>query len=358
VSLAVKVKLARRDFQLDVACEFPASGIAALFGRSGSGKTTLLRCLAGLERPAPGRVSLNDEVWQDEHHFLLPHLRPVGYVFQESNLFPHLNARGNLQFGLRRVPAAQRRIRFDEVVEFMSLAGLLSHRADQLSGGQRQRVAIARAVLTSPRILLLDEPLSSLDLDSRAEILPYLRSLPDRLSIPVIYVSHEISEVTRIADHIAIMEAGAIVACGPLQSLLTRPELPLAHLDEAGSIFDGVIVQHEAEFHLSYVNVADARLALSRQAAPVGTRVRVRINARDVSLALKPPELSSIANVLAGHVIDVTDDRDPAHRLVRIDIGGQPLLARVTHRSVAQLAVSAGLAVYAQIKSVALTDRQ
>ncbi|HMD59490.1 MAG TPA: molybdenum ABC transporter ATP-binding protein [Steroidobacteraceae bacterium] len=358
MSLAVKVSLARRGFQLDVACELPSSGIAALFGRSGSGKTTLLRCLAGLERPAPGRVSLNGEVWQDEHHFLPPHRRPLGYVFQESNLFPHLNARGNLEFGLRRVPVAKRRIRFEEVVEFMSLTGLLSHRADQLSGGQRQRVAIARAVLTSPQMLLLDEPLSSLDLDSRAEILPYLRSLPDRLSIPIIYVSHAISEVTRVADYIAIMEAGVVVACGPLQTLLTRPDLPLAHLEEAGSIFNGVIVQHEAEFHLSYVSVAGARLALSRQLAPVGTQVRVRIDARDVSLALKPPELSSITNVLAGHVIDVTDDRDPAHRLVRVDIGGQPLLARVTYRSVVQLGVAAGLAVFAQIKSVALTDRQ
>jgi molybdate transport system ATP-binding protein len=357
VTLAVKVSLARRDFQLDVTCEFPASGVAALFGRSGSGKTTLLRCLAGLERPAPGRVSLNGEVWQDDHHFLPPHRRPLGYVFQESNLFPHLNARGNLEFGLRRVPAAKRRIRFEEVVEFMGLTGLLLHRADQLSGGQRQRVAIARAVLTSPQMLLLDEPLSSLDLESRAEILPYLESLPDRLSIPIIYVSHEISEITRLADHIAIMEAGAVVACGPLQTLLTRPELPLAHLDEAGSIFNGVIAQHDAEFHLSYVSVAGARLALSRQSAPVGAQVRVRIDARDVSLALKPPELSSITNVLAGRVIDVTDDRDPAHRLVRIDIGGQQLLARITHRSVVQLGVSAGLAVFAQIKSVALTDR-
>jgi molybdate transport system ATP-binding protein len=147
------------------------------------------------------------------------------------------------------------------------------------------------------------------------------------------------------------------VACGPLQTLLTRPELPLAHLDDAGSIFNGVIAQHDTEFHLSYVSVAGARLALSRQPAPVGAQVRVRIDARDVSLALKPPELSSITNVLAGRVMDVTEDRDPAHRLVRIDIGGQQLLARITHRSVAQLGVSAGLAVFAQIKSVALTDR-
>ena len=356
MSLALDITWSRPDFQLQVGCEFPGSGITALFGRSGSGKTTVLRCIAGLERAARATVRFNDTVWQDDRRFVPPHRRPLGYVFQESSLFPHLDVRGNLQYGLHRVPAAQRRIGFDQAVQFMRLESLLTHRADQLSGGQRQRVAIARALLTSPQLLLMDEPLSNLDLASRAEILPHLERLHDELSIPIVYVSHEIGEVMRIADHIALLEAGSVRAFGSIHDLLTRPDLPLAHLEEAGSIFEGVIAEHDAQYHLSYVGIPAGRLAISLRAVPVGQRVRVRIDARDVSLALKPPELSSITNILPGRVIDVTDDRDPAQRLVRIDVGGRPLLARVTQRSVAQLAIAPGIALYAQVKSVALMD--
>ncbi len=354
MSLAFDIRWSRPDFQLQVDCEFPGSGITALFGRSGCGKTTVLRCIAGLERAVRATVRFNDVVWQDERHFVPAHRRPLGYVFQESSLFPHLDVRGNLLYGLQRVPVAQRRIGFDQAVQLMRLESLLAHRAHQLSGGQRQRVAIARALLTSPQLLLLDEPLSNLDLPSRAEILPHLERLHDELSIPIVYVSHEIGDVMRIADYIALLEAGSMRAFGPIQELLTRPELPLAHLEEAGSVFDGVIAQHDAQYHLSYVTTAAGRLAISLRSVPVGQRVRVRIDARDVSLALKPPELSSITNVLAGRVIDVTDDRDPAQRLVRIDVGGRPLLARITQRSVAQLAIASGIALYAQVKSVAL----
>jgi molybdate transport system ATP-binding protein len=356
VSLALHIAWSRPDFQLQVDCEFPDTGITALFGRSGSGKTTVLRCIAGLERAPRASVRFNDELWQHDRHFVPPHRRPVGYVFQESSLFPHLDARGNLEYGLRRVPAAQQRIGFDQAVQIMGLESLLTHRADQLSGGQRQRVAVARALLTSPQLLLMDEPLSNLDLASRADILPHLERLHDELSIPIVYVSHEISEVMRIADHIALLEAGSVRAFGPIHDLVTRPDLPLAHLEEAGSIFEGVIAQHDAQFHLSYVRIAAGRLAISLRAVPVGQRVRVRIDARDVSLALKPPEQSSISNILPGRVIDVTADRDPAQRLVRIDVGGRPLLARITQRSVAQLAIAPGVALYAQVKSVALMD--
>ncbi|MFI4869013.1 MAG: molybdenum ABC transporter ATP-binding protein [Steroidobacterales bacterium] len=354
MSLAFDIRWSRPDFQLQVDCEFPASGITALFGRSGCGKTTVLRCIAGLERAVRAAVRFNDVVWQDERRFVPAHRRPLGYVFQESSLFPHLDVRGNLMYGLQRVPVAQRRIGFDQAVQLMRLESLLAHRAHQLSGGQRQRVAIARALLTSPQLLLLDEPLSNLDLPSRAEILPHLERLHDELSIPIVYVSHEIGEVMRIADHIALLEAGSVRAFGPIQELLTRPELSLAHLEEAGSVFDGVIAEHDPRYHLSYVATPAGRLAISLRAVPVGRRVRVRIDARDVSLALKPPELSSISNVLAGRVIDVTDDRDPAQRLVRIDVGGRPLLARITQRSAVQLAIAPGVALYAQVKSVAL----
>ena len=356
MSLALDIAWPRADFQLNVDCEFPDSGITALFGRSGSGKTTLLRCVAGLERALRASVRFNGDVWQNDRRFVPPHQRPLGYVFQESSLFPHLDARGNLEYGLRRVPAARRRIGFDQAVQFMGLESLLAHRANELSGGQRQRVAIARALLTSPQLLLMDEPLSNLDLASRSEILPHLERLHDELSIPIVYVSHEISDVMRIADHIALLEAGSVRAFGSIHDLLTRPDLPLAHLEEAGSIFEGVIAQHDAQYHLSYVGITAGRLAISLRAAPVGQRVRVRIDARDVSLALKPPEQSSITNILPGRVMDVSDDRDPAQRLVRIDVGGRPLLARITLRSVAQLGIAPGMALYAQVKSVALMD--
>lgn len=356
MSLALDITWSRPDFQLQVDCEFPGRGITALFGRSGSGKTTVLRCIAGLERAARALVRFNGDVWQDDRQFVPTHRRPLGYVFQESSLFPHLDVRGNLEYGLHRVPAAQRRIGFDQAVQFMGLENLLTHRADQLSGGQRQRAAIARALLASPQLLLMDEPLSSLDLTSRAEILPHLERLHDELSIPIIYVSHEIGEVMRIADHIALLQAGSVRAFGSIHDLLTRPDLPLAHLEEAGSIFEGVIAEHDLRYHLSYVGIPAGRLAISLRAVPVGQRVRVRIDARDVSLALRPPELTSITNILPGRVMDVTDDRDPAQRLVRIDVGGRPLLARITQRSVAQLAIAPGIALYAQVKSVALMD--
>jgi molybdate transport system ATP-binding protein len=356
VSLALDIAWARPEFKLTVKGEFPGSGITALFGRSGAGKTTLLRCIAGLERAPGARVRFNEQVWQDDGRFVAAHLRPIGYVFQESSLFPHLDARGNLNYGLQRVSRAQRRIGFDQAVQLMGLEQLLAHRANELSGGQRQRVAIARALLTSPQLLLMDEPLSNLDLESRAEILPHLERLHDELSIPIVYVSHEISEVMRIADHIALLQAGRMLAFGSIHDLLTRPDLPLAHLESAGSIFEGIIEQHDAQYHLSFIAVAGARLAISLRDAPLGQRVRVRIDARDVSLALKPPEHSSITNILPGRVMDVTNDRDPAQRLVRIDVGGRPLLARVTWRSVAQLAIAPGMALYAQVKSVALMD--
>ena len=356
MSLALDQRWERPDFQLAVACELPDSGISALFGRSGAGKTTLLRCIAGLERAPRGSVRFNGELWQDAHHFTPPHQRPLGYVFQESSLFAHLDARGNLEYGLRRVAPARRRIGFDQAVQLMGLESLLAHRAGELSGGQRQRVAIARALLTSPQLLLLDEPLSNLDLASRAEILPHLERLHDELSIPIVYVSHEISEVMRIADHIALLESGSVRAAGPIHDLLTRPDLPLAHLEEAGSIFEGVITRHDERYHLSYVGIAGGSLAISQRAAPIGQRLRVRIDARDVSLALTPPERSSISNILPAQVIDVTADRDPAQRLVRVDVGGCPLLARITLRSVSQLAIAPGVQLYAQVKSVALME--
>jgi molybdate transport system ATP-binding protein len=327
-----------------------------LFGRSGSGKTTLLRCIAGLERTARAQIEFNGELWQDAGRFLPTHRRAVGYVFQESSLFPHLDVRGNLEFGLRRVPLPQRRLGFDEAVALLDLSALLRHRAPRLSGGERQRVAIARALLTSPQLLLMDEPLSNLDQSSKAEILPHLERLRDSLAIPIIYVSHALGEVMRLADHLVLLEAGRVRAAGPLQQLLARSDLPLGHFEDSGCVFDAVIEEHDPSYHLTYVRIGAGRLAVSLKQAPIGHRVRVRIDARDVSLALKPPELTSIINILPAKVLAVSDDRDPAQTLVRLELATEPLLARITRRSAAQLGIAPGMLLYAQVKSVALME--
>jgi molybdate transport system ATP-binding protein len=280
----------------------------------------------------------------------------VGYVFQESSLFPHLDVRGNLEFGLRRVPAPQRRLGFDEAVALLDLSALLRQRAPRLSGGERQRVAIARALLTSPQLLLMDEPLSNLDQSSKAEILPHLERLRDSLAIPIIYVSHALGEVMRLADHLVLLEAGRVRAAGPLQQLLARSDLPLGHFEDSGCVFDAVIEEHDPSYHLTYVRIGAGRLAVSLKQAPIGHRVRVRIDARDVSLALKPPELTSIINILPAKVLAVSDDRDPAQTLVRLELATEPLLARITRRSAVQLGIAPGMLLYAQVKGVALME--
>jgi molybdate transport system ATP-binding protein len=356
VTLALRVALALPTFALDVTCDIPTQGITGLFGRSGSGKTTLLRCIAGLERTARAQIEFNGELWQDAGRFLPTHRRAVGYVFQESSLFPHLDVRGNLEFGLRRVPAPQRRLGFDEAVALLDLSALLRQRAPRLSGGERQRVAIARALLTSPQLLLMDEPLSNLDQSSKAEILPHLERLRDSLAIPIIYVSHALGEVMRLADHLVLLEAGRVRAAGPLQQLLARSDLPLGHFEDSGCVFDAVIEEHDPSYHLTYVRIGAGRLAVSLKQAPIGHRVRVRIDARDVSLALKPPELTSIINILPAKVLAVSDDRDPAQSLVRLELATEPLLARITRRSAVQLGIAPGMLLYAQVKSVALME--
>jgi molybdate transport system ATP-binding protein len=354
VSLQLDIRLPRKDFELKVQLELASSGITAVYGPSGCGKTTLLRCIAGLERPPWGRLQFNDQVWQQERHFVPPHRRRLGYVFQESSLFPHLRVHENLRYAFNRVPAGERRVLFDDAVAFLGLKELLDRAPHELSGGQRQRVAIARALLASPQLLLMDEPLSNLDHAGRQEVLPYLERLHEDLLVPIIYVSHEISEVMLIADHLVLLAAGQLTASGPLEAMLTRADLPLAHLEQAGSVLLGTVIGHDPRYHLSYLAVSGGQLAISQRQATIGQSIRVRIEARDVSLALQPPHQSSITNVLPARVIDISDDPDPAQRLVRLDLDGKPLLARITRRSEEQLGIVPGTRLYAQIKSVAL----
>lgn len=340
------------SFELDAAFSLPARGVSALFGASGSGKTTLLRLIAGLMR-APGSLMVNGEVWQDERIFIPTHRRALGYVFQEASLFPHLSVRGNLEYGWKRVPADERRIRFEDVIDWLGLSALLPQSPHQLSGGQRQRVAIGRALLASPRLLLMDEPLSALDSNSRAEILPYLERLHRQLALPIIYVSHALEEVARLADTLLLIDAGKITYQGPLVDGLTRLDLPLAHRDTAGTVIDTTVVSHDPAFQITHVARGNISFELPGLHRAPGEPLRVRIAARDVSLTLSMPSQSSILNLLPAHIIELTDDA-PGQVLVQMKLEDSVLLARITRKSAHALNLQPGMRVVAQVKSVAV----
>jgi molybdate transport system ATP-binding protein len=352
--IEARFKLDFAGFGLDVDLALPGRGVTALFGHSGSGKTTLLRCIAGLERAPEGRLDFGGEVWQDAAHFVPTHKRPIGYVFQEASLFAHLSVRRNLEYGLKRVAPAQRRVSLDHAVELLGIGPLLERMPERLSGGERQRVAIARALAVSPRILLMDEPLAALDLARKQEILPYLERLHDELEIPLLYVSHAPDEVARLADHLVAMADGKVVASGPLTETLARLDLPIRLGEDAGVVLDAVVVERDAEWHLARAEFAGGAVWVRDGGHPVGQHVRVRILARDVSLALAPHEGSSILNCLPATVAGIADDAHPALALVRLEAGASPLLARLTRRSARHLDLAPGKAVYAQIKAVAL----
>ena len=342
-------------FRLDVDLRLPGRGFSALFGASGAGKTTCLRAFAGLLR-ARGRLVVGGQTWQDDARgvFLPPHRRALGVVFQHGALFSHLSVRGNLDFALRRVPAGERRIGLDEICALLDLAPLLERRADSLSGGERQRAALGRALAASPRLLLLDEPLASLDLPRRAELLACLQRVQRSLDVPAIYVSHAPEEVAQLAPHLVLLDAGRVLASGPTAELLARLDLPLARGDAALATLDAVVIGHDAADALTQLGL-DGGHALWLPSPPLtaGMRLRVRVPARDVSLTLARHADSSILNVLPATVRGLADD-GPGHTMVRLDVSGAALLARITRRSAARLALAPGRAVYAQIKGSAL----
>jgi len=353
LSIETRFRIERPAFVLDVAGSFPGEGVTAVFGPSGCGKTTLLRAIAGLERDDGGYCRVGDKVWQGEGLFLPTHRRPLGYVFQEPSLFPHLTVRRNLEYGLKRVPAAERRVDLAQAVELLGVKALLNRLPGGLSGGERQRVAIARALLASPRLLLMDEPLAALDRRSKAEILPFLEGLHAELAMPIVYVSHALDEVTRLADHLVLMEEGRIRAAGPVAAMLTRLDLPLAHGDDAEAVVEARVVGHDEEYHLTELEFPGGRIAVSREALPLGHRVRLRFLARDVSLTLERQTGTSILNILPVVVTAVAEETS-SQMMVRLDAEGVPLLARVTRKSAETLSLAPGRQVFAQIKSVAL----
>ncbi|MDX5376028.1 MAG: molybdenum ABC transporter ATP-binding protein [Halomonas sp.] len=354
MSVSGALRLKRGDFELEAELELPERGVTALFGRSGSGKTTLLRCLAGLER-GEGWLSVNGCRWQHGRHFLPVHRRPLGYVFQEASLFPHLRVRDNLRYGYRRVAAGQRRVDFDETVHLLGVEALLDRHPHALSGGQRQRVAIARALLASPRLLLMDEPMASLDTASKAEILPYLERLHTHLEIPVVYVSHALEEVARLADFLVLLEAGRVLAAGPLHELLVRSDLPLSHADNAAAVLEARVLGHDAVQQMIELECGAGRLWLSHPPAPTGTPLRVSVKARDVVLSLTPPQDSSVLNCLPARISEIADDPHPGHLLVRLTVGDQTLISRITREAARRLALVVGQPVYAQLRGAALS---
>jgi molybdate transport system ATP-binding protein len=275
---------------------------------------------------------------------------------QEAALFAHLDVRRNLEYGMKRIAAAERRIALDEVVALLGIGHLLARRPATLSGGERQRVAIARALATSPRLLLMDEPLAGLDARRKAEVLPYLDRLHETLAIPIVYVSHALDEVVRLADHLVLMDAGRVVAAGPLADLLGRLDLPLPPGEDAGVVLDGVVALRDAQWHLARIEAADGTCSLwaRDQGYAVGHRLRVRVLARDVSLSRAPHADSSIGNQLQGTVEAVAEDAHPGSALVRIRVGRTALVARLTRRSAHALELAPGVTVWAQVKSVAL----
>ena len=353
--IAVRLSTHLPGFSLAVDLVLPGQGVTALFGHSGCGKTTLLRCLAGLH-PAEGVLRVGGERWQDAGRFVPVHRRPLAYVFQEASLFSHLSVRANLAYGYQRIPRRQRRGGFDEAVAWLGLEGLLERKSGGLSGGQRQRVAIARALLTSPRLLLMDEPLAALDLKSKGEILPYLERLHDDLDIPVIYVTHSLDEVARLADHLVVLAAGRVLASGPLTETLARLDLPIHGEEDAGVVLETQVAERDPTWHLARAAFPGGSLWVRDDGHVVGRRLRLRVLARDVSLTTLPPEQTSILNILPATVTALAEGGHPSQRLAQVKVGETPLLSRLTARSCDTLALEPGKAVWVQVKSVAVLE--
>ncbi|HZS81675.1 MAG TPA: molybdenum ABC transporter ATP-binding protein [Stellaceae bacterium] len=332
-------------------------GVTALFGRSGAGKTTLVNVIAGLLRPARGRLAVEGALLLDTARgiFVPAHKRRIGYVFQEGRLFPHLTVRQNLLFG-RWFHRKAAHPTMAEVVALLDLAPLVDRRPAALSGGEKQRVAIGRALLADPRLLLMDEPLASLDAERKSEILPYIERLRDETKIPIVYVSHSIPEVTRLATTLVLMAAGRVEAVGTVEEVMGRLDLaPKTGRFEAGAVLEARVASHDATYGLTQLRCAAGELTVPRLALPLGTAVRVRIRARDVIIAREPPRAISALNVLRGRVAEIAAG-DAAQCEIRLALGSASLLARITRRSLAELDLAPGSEVFAVVKSVALGD--
>ena len=351
----IKLLLNRRGFTLDVDLDLPAQGITVLFGPSGSGKTTLLRCVAGLEQ-AHGQIQIGEHVWQDsERGVLIPTWqRSLGYVFQEASLLAHLSVEQNLRFGIKRLKNPHATDALSEAIELLGIGHLLQRDSNGLSGGERQRVAIARALAMQPRLLLLDEPLASLDQARREDILPWLERLHTSLEIPVLYVTHAMQELTRLADHVVVLQDGKEKLYGATANVLAEPAFAASVGAQAGVVLQATVVGHDDTYHLTQLALQTGHLWVAQSALRLAQTVRLHVHASDVSLTVSEPKDTSIQNRLPGTIDSISSDAHPAHCIVTVSCGGQHLLARVTARALQSMGVSVGSSVWCQIKSVAL----
>jgi len=358
MSLEVDIRHERETFRLQA--RFRSDGrLTALFGQSGSGKTTLVNAIGGLVHPSKGRIVVNGRILVDtDRGIVVPkHKRRIGYVFQEGRLFPHINVRHNLLFGRWFTPKSERVASFDAIVELLGIGHLLDRRPATLSGGEKQRVAIGRALLADPQLLLMDEPLASLDEARKAEIYPYIERLRDEGGAPIVLVSHSVAEIARLATSIVVLSEGQVMASGPASEVLRHTSLlPQVGPTEAGALIETRVLRHEDAFALTILQAKAGLLTVPRLDLPPSTALRVRLRARDIILSLTQPEDLSALNILPG-TISAIDDVDAASLDVTLDCGGDSLVARVTRKSVAQLRLTPGRAVHAIIKSIAL-DRE
>ncbi len=357
--LTVNFDLAFPAFHLHVNIAVPAEGIIAVFGPSGCGKTTLLRCLAGLERSPTGWMALHHHIWQDESQQIFVPLseRPIGYVFQEPRLFPHLNVLANLQYGWKRTSESARRITLDQVVQVLDIERLLDRRPSSLSGGEQQRIAIGRALLTSPQLLLMDEPLSSLDLQRKREILPFIQRLDSEFHIPIIYVSHDLYEIVELAKTVVLLKEGRVMEVGPIEDVFSK--LNIRHLipeNHLGALVDTTVAEQDQEFGLTKLAFTGGHLHVPHQHRKIGERLRVQILAKDVSIVSSQPVFqTSVLNLLEATVVEI-GEVNAEHPFVDIKLDiGCPLLATITRKSLATLKLHPGQRVHAQIKAVALS---
>jgi len=354
--LDIHLQLQREGFALDVQMCLPAKGISVLFGASGSGKTTVLRCVAGLEPAAIGEVRVGSELWQSHEAgvFLPTHRRTLGYVFQEASLFEHLNVQHNIAFGLRRGATSDAASVLRIAVELLGIDHLLQRRVDELSGGERQRVAIARALATNPRLLLLDEPLAALDQSRKNELIPWLERLRDELHIPMLYVTHAMDELTRLGNHLVVLENGRVKASGTLADTLSSLDVQVVQGDDFSVVIEGRVVDIDAQWHLAKVAFPGGAFWVRDTGAAVNAGVRLRILAKDVSIATEEPQHTSIQNHVEAVIVAAVDDVHPSQILVRMRFQQQHIVARITQRAWHTLSLAVGQRVWAQVKSAAL----
>lgn len=354
--LEARFQISYDDFNLDIDLNVSAEDVTVIYGPSGCGKTTLLRCLAGLERSKTGYLKLGNKIFQDESSgiYIPPYDRSIGTVFQEARLFSHLSVRENLLYGFNRTPQVKRKINIDQVIEILNVGHILSRRLDGLSGGEQQRIAIGRAILTSPDLLLMDEPLANLDVQRKLEIIPFLLRLRKDLGLPIVYVSHSINEVLQLVNTIVLMKDGKIMASGPINDVLSQKDLP-GHFGQpsAGTVLETKVVEHDQEFSLTRLEYKGQFLYVPQQSVTVGEGLRLLIRANDVSIVLEQQNIrTSVLNILEARIVEITDADPGGYSInIKLDIGG-PLMATITKKSFTELDLRPSQKIFAHIKAV------